>query len=92
MTVYIDEFESFTADQLEMIEVIVSSADNVCIALRTDDENAGEFTLFETVNSTCRRIKDICRELHKDYKSTFCKRSHRFASDDLARLNTFAPR
>ena len=87
MTVYIDEFESFTADQLEMIEVIVSSADNVCIALRTDDENAGEFTLFETVNSTCRRIKDICRELHKDYKSTFCKRSHRFASDDLAYLS-----
>ena len=87
MNVYIDEFESFTADQLEMIEIIIASAENVSIALRTDDENAGEFTLFETVNNTCRIIKDICRDLNTEYKSTYCKRSYRFENDDLAYMS-----
>lgn len=81
--VYIDEFESFTADQIEMLRVIISSADNVCITLRTDDVNAGEFTLFETVNDTYRKITAICRELKKEFRSVSCDKCYRFRNPEL---------
>ena len=86
-TVFLDEFESFTADQFEMLRIIISSADNVCIALRTDDVNAGEYTLFETVNETYRKIMAICREVGKETKVTQCSESHRFRSPDLGYLS-----
>ncbi len=85
--VYLDEFESFTGDQLEMLGVIFSSAENVVITLRTDDVSAGEFTLFETVNSTFRRLVGLCRELHLQYKVTHLTETHRFASTDLCYLS-----
>ena len=85
--VYLDEFESFNGDQLEMLEVIFSSAENVVITLRTDDVSAGEFTLFETVNSTFRRLVGLCRELHLEYKVTRLTESHRFAFPDLRYLS-----
>ncbi|MBQ6252706.1 PD-(D/E)XK nuclease family protein [Ruminococcus sp.] len=81
--VFLDEFESFTADQYEMIKLIISSADNVCITLRTDDVNAGEYTLFETVNDTYRRIRAVCRELGRDTVITVCDKSYRFRTPDL---------
>lgn len=85
--VFIDEFESFTGDQIKMLKVMISSAKNVTINLRTDDVNAGEFTLFETVNSTYRKITDICREYKKEYKITKCGKSYRFNHSDLEYLS-----
>ncbi len=82
-TVFIDEFESFTADQYEMLRVIISSAEAVCITLRTDDVSAGEYTLFETVNDTYRKIKGICTDLGKDSCIVLCKDIYRFSSPDL---------
>lgn len=86
--VYIDEFESFTGDQLKMLGVIISSADNVVITFRTEDVNAGDFTLFETVNRTYRKIADICRELHAEYTVTACGKSYRFKYPDLEYLSS----
>ena len=87
-SVFIDEFESFTADQLAMLRVMISSAENVCITLRTDDVNAGKFTLFETVNKTCKDIIAICDDAHKAYKVTVCPKSYRFTSPDLEYIST----
>ena len=81
--IFLDEFESFTADQYEMLKVMIASADNICITMRTDDVNAGEYTLFETVNDTYRKIMNICRELGKETKMTECRECYRFASPDL---------
>ena len=86
--VYIDEFESFTGDQLDLIRVMIGSAENVTITLRTDDVKAGDFTLFETVNNTFRKLTDICRELHREYKVTSCGRSYRFKYPDLEYLSS----
>ncbi|MDE6779838.1 MAG: exodeoxyribonuclease V subunit gamma [Ruminococcus sp.] len=88
MNVYIDEFESFNGDQLEMLKVMVSSAENVYITLRTDDVNAGEYTLFDTVNNTYRTIAGICEELHVDFRNVKCGKSLRFAGADLEYLST----
>ncbi len=85
--VYIDEFESFTEDQIDMIKVIVSSADNVCITLRTEDTESGDFTLFETVNRTFRKLRKICELAHKEFKITKCEECRRFRYSDLAYLS-----
>lgn len=82
-TVFIDEFESFTADQYEMLRVMISSAENVSITLRTDDVSAGEYTLFETVNDTYRKIQGICSDLGKDTRVVSCNSIYRFRSEDL---------
>lgn len=87
-SVYIDEFESFTGDQLDFIRVIISTADNVCISLRTDDVNAGEFTLFETVNSTYHTLVSICGSIGKEYKTIKLDGSYRFKSKDIAYLSS----
>lgn len=88
MNIYIDEFESFNGDQLEMIKVMISSAENVCITLRTDDVNAGDFTLFDTVNRTYRTIKQMCSELNIECRNIQCGKSRRFAGADLEYLST----
>lgn len=92
MNIYIDEFESFNGDQLEMIKVMISSAENVYIALRTDDVTAGDYTLFETVNRTYRKIRHICRELGVKCFNTKCGKSRRFKSPDLEYLSTHVMR
>lgn len=91
-SVFLDEFESFTADQIDMLKVIFSSAENIVITLRTDDVNAGEFTLFETVNSTFRHLSELCRELNVNVKLTKLKKSRRFKSADLKYLSERAMR
>lgn len=88
MNIYIDEFESFNGDQLEMIKVMIASAENVCITLRTDDVNAGEFTLFDTVNHTYRAVRQMCDELHVECKNIQCGKSRRFTGADLEYLST----
>lgn len=90
--VYLDEFESFTADQIDMLKVIFSSAKNTVITLRTDDVNAGEFTLFETVNSTYRQLSELCREMNIRVRLTELKKSRRFKSADLEYLSEKAMR
>lgn len=88
MNVYIDEFESFTGDQLEMIRVMIASAENVFIALRTDNVKAGEFTLFDTVNRTYRQITRICEELSIFPEDIVCENKWRFNSADLEYLSS----
>ncbi len=90
--VFLDEFESFTGDQIDMIKVIILTAKNTVITLRTDDVNAGEFTLFETVNSTYRQISRICRELNVPVRLTKLENSYRFKSNDLKYLSERAMR
>ncbi len=90
--VFLDEFESFTADQYEMLRVILSSADDVCIALRTDDVSGGEYTLFETVNDTYRKIMGICRELGLETKLSVCDEYYRFKTPDLQYVSSRALR
>lgn len=58
--VIIDEFDDFNGDQYEMLKAISSDANDIYIGLRTDNINAPEFTLFDTVNNTYRKIADMC--------------------------------
>ena len=91
-TVFLDEFESFTGDQLDLLDVVLSTAENVIIALRTDNAEAGEFTLFETVNNTYRLLCSKCRELNIPVKLTKLEKSRRFVSPDLEYISERAMR
>lgn len=85
--VCLDEFESFNADQIDMIKVIFASAEDVVITLRTDNVNADKFTLFETVNSTYRQLVQLCNEINCKYRTLKCGKSRRFHSKDLEYLS-----
>lgn len=90
--VFLDEFESFTGDQLDMLEVIMSAAETTVITLRSDDVNAGPFTLFETVNNTYLDICRRCRDKNITTKVTKLEKSRRFASADLEYISERAMR
>lgn len=86
-SVFFDEFDSFSADQLVMIREAVSMADNVTFVLRTDKADTSKFTLFETVNNTYRKIMAICRDLGAETRITECRESYRFRSPELKYLS-----
>lgn len=65
MHVYIDEFDSFTGDQYSMLDVMLSQAESVTAAIRTDEPDAKLSLIFEGGNRTCRALLRRARE---DYR------------------------
>lgn len=84
---FFDEFESFTGDQMNMIEVILRDAEDVWIALRTDNIDAPEFSRFDAVNLTARRLRDRAKALGVQTEITLLETQHRFADPSLAFLS-----
>lgn len=87
VSVFIDEFESFTGDQIEFLKTIIPTSKNVTVSLRTDNVFAEKFTLFETVNNTFHTLSAICRENNINPHITRCEESYRFKSEDIAYLS-----
>lgn len=83
----LDEFESFTEDEYEMLTVLFSSCKEVYVALRTDSTDPVPFSLFETVQDTLYRIKRIASELHIPVSLETCETPYRFQSGDLRWLS-----
>lgn len=86
-TVFLDEFESFTGDQYAMLEVMLRDADAVWIALRTDDPNAPDYSRFDAVNETCRRLKRLADDLSVPVELHRLETAYRFAEPSLAHLS-----
>lgn len=84
---FIDEFESFTEDEYELLVVLFSSCQDVYIALRTEEQTHQEFSLFETVNHTLERIRRMGTELHVPVEIQHCDTAYRFQYEDLAWLS-----
>ena len=84
---FFDEFESFTGDQMNMIEVILRDAAEVWIALRTDDIDAPEYTRFDAVNATARALRQRAKALGIRTEVTLLETQHRFADPSLAFLS-----
>lgn len=83
----LDEFESFTEDEYEMLSVLFSSCKEVIIALRTDSGEPMPFSLFETVHNTLCRIKRIAADLHISTTVEICETPYRFQSEELKWLS-----
>lgn len=84
--VFIDEFQTFPADQIKMLEVIMKTADNMTICLTTDNP-ATRLPLFSAVNRSYARISEIAKKHGCEIKTALMKTPHRFLYDDLAKLS-----
>lgn len=85
--VFIDEFESFTHDQYEMLNVIIGLADEVYIALRMESETENKYSLFASVGKACGKLKNIALQYHIDTEFILCKKQHRMKYSCLQRLS-----
>ena len=85
--VCLDEFESFTEDEYAMLDVLLSSCKEVYIALRIDSTSAAPFSLFETVQGTMLRLKQLAAKLHISVETERCETPYRFQSEELRWLN-----
>ena len=93
-TVFLDEFESFTGDQREMLRVMLRDADDFWIALRTDDIDAPEYSRFDAVGQTARWLRRTAKELGVPADVQCMTAQHRFTASSLAHLsaNIFVPK
>lgn len=80
---FIDEFESFTEDEYEMLAVLFSSCKEVVIALRTDSIDQAPFSLFASVQETYHRICRMAKTLHIPIATVQCTETKRFRYPDL---------
>lgn len=85
--VCIDEFESFTPDQYEMLTVICALADEVYFAMRMESETESELSLFASVGAACRKIRSIASAYHVPVKFIHCTEQKRMHHNDLRRLS-----
>ncbi len=88
-TVFLDEFESFTGDQREMLRVMLRDADDLWIALRTDDLEAPEFSRFDAVGQTARWLRDTAKSLGIGFEAIPLTEQHRFRSPSLGHLSRY---
>lgn len=85
--VFLDEYESFTGDEYRMLEVLLRDADDVWIALRTENPDQPDFSRFDAVNDTARRLRRMARELAVSADASLCPEQHRYAEPSLAHLS-----
>ena len=88
-SVFLDEFESFTGDQYRMLEVMLRDASEVWIALRTDNINAPDFTRFDAVNETARRLIRLARAQNAETETRLFEQQYRYADPSLAHLSKY---
>ena len=87
--IFLDEFESFTGDQYAMLQIMLRDAAEVWIALRTDDPDAPDYTRFDAVNQTARRLRRIAKEQNLETETVLCSEQHRFHDPSLAHLSRY---
>ncbi len=86
---YIDEFDSFTGDQYQMLAVILAQASDTCIALRCDDPQKPPTGIFVGGNNTFQQLKRIAEaDLHRQTEVHLCNTYYRSAREDLKAVGT----
>ena len=88
MQIFIDEFESFTPDQYEMLAVMIGLADDVYIAMRMESEHEHKLSLFASVDAACRKVKSIARDYRTETEFRLFTEQHRMKHSDLVRLSS----
>lgn len=84
---FIDEFDSFSPDELEMTDVAVSEAAEVFVSLCTPETEKNEYSLFATVNSTYLKIKAIADKYSIKCSETILDKPMRFKNAAVETLS-----
>ncbi len=87
VTLFLDEFEIFTEEEYEMLEVLFGACKDVYITLRTDEQVQNPTSLFREVNDTFLRIQQIARQLQIPMETKQFHTTYRFQSEDLRWLS-----
>lgn len=85
--IFLDEFESFTGDQMEFLDMLFAQAKEIWIALRTEDPEAPPFSVFDATNATYRRLLALARKHGTGYELLRCDTPYRFRHQDLAHVS-----
>lgn len=85
--VYFDEFESFTGDEYQLIDAIISQADKVCISLRLESGQEGRNEVFESVRNTWKKFYQTAKKYGKPIETKTLEKPLKYHSDDLSYLN-----
>lgn len=70
---FLDEFESFTGDQMEFLDVLFAQAKELWITLRTEDPEAPAYSVFDATNATYRRLLALAQSTAPDTKFFFAR-------------------
>lgn len=85
--VFFDEFESFTGDEYQLIETIISQSDEVCISLRLDSTQENPNGVFDSVRNTWRKFYQTAKKYGVPIETEMMEKPLKYKSADLAHLN-----
>ena len=80
---FIDEFDSFTADQYRMLQEMIARCPSVTCTLRADDPAKRPTGIFVGGNKTGMELTRIARELSIEVKTTYLREYRRSIHPDL---------
>jgi len=86
-TFFIDEFDAFTNDELQLLEVIFYQCKDFYISLRTDNPLTDKSTHFEPVNKTYRELLNLAKKHEQSFEDIHCDTLYRYKSDDLKTIS-----
>ncbi len=86
MSVYIDEFDGFSGDELKLIEVIISQCKEFYIGLRLDSPDSKN-PLFFSPELTFSQLKDFAYKYSKNINITKFKNQFRIKSPEHIHLH-----
>ena len=86
--VFIDEFSGFSIDELKMLEVIISQADEINISLTITDENNSKTKLSPFVNviKTQQSLIDIAKKYKIKIDNIKCE-DYQYNANEILHLN-----
>lgn len=87
--IYIDEFSSFTNQELELISILMKQAEDVYISVSAEEENNNNgYSLFNGAHKTISKLKKMAKDAGvKVNTEVFFKEQHRFKSEEIEYLS-----
>lgn len=83
-TIFVDAFKSFTADEHDMLDAMISDAESLTVCLTTEDKGKVNYSVFETVNKTVNRLKMSAQDCGSEIRIDMLEQPFRFNAPELA--------
>ncbi len=86
-TVILDEFESFTGDEYELIDTIFAQAEDIYIALRLEKIGSSKYSIFDSVEKTWSSFSQLADKYDVKKNNISFDEPRKYKNADLAFLN-----
>lgn len=84
---FIDEFDSFSPDELEMIDTVMSECSEMYISLCTPETEKKDYSLFVTVNRTFSQLVNTAEKYRTEYRTELLEKPLRFSNAPVEKLS-----